>query len=504
MAGWIADLFRFVWALFYWNGRKSYFRLRRGSRCPCQSASDSGRAYETHCEACVMWAKPSRFRRVCPLLVETPKGLRCSVDAADVRPFWTIVLRYCGTSLAVAYLIGTLAVFGGFRLIGYPVRYASVAWPRSWWQINAARAQYFLKKGADALARNDFKEALFSLSYAHELAPHDYNIGFSLASLWQITQPALSDRLYAQLLTEHPENNDLLADSWNRALLARSDYVQVKELAAAQFRRSDPAHAGYWMNALIFATRQTGDDLPLRRLLAGPGPLAPQWQRVVQAELLMRTGQERLAVAELSRVWAEATHPFVPFYQMRSLVELRQARPALDLLEQYGSRVADDERYAVRLDAFAQLGWDSLREGDVSLLLTPTPTGPIMELLAAHLAKNPNPHLLDQVFARLRVAPLAPVRENYNALINLFCAAGIGGDYPKMHAMAQLLNETNHSSPLTLAAFEDFFQGKPPPRHIEAFLPSLPMSLDMTYILLGRYSSGRVIQPRLSNPPGKS
>ena len=68
------------------------------------------------------------------------------------RKEWLGANAILGTSLAVAYLIGTLAVFGGFRLIGYPVRYASVAWPRSWWQINAARAQYFLKKGADALA----------------------------------------------------------------------------------------------------------------------------------------------------------------------------------------------------------------------------------------------------------------------------------------------------------------------------------------------------------------
>lgn len=496
MAGWIADLFRFAWALFYWNGRKTYFRLRPGSRCPCQSVSDSGRAFETHCDACIMWAKPSRFRRVCPLLVETPQGLRCSVNAADVRPFWSIALRYCGTSLAAAYLIGTLAIFGGFRAIGYPVRYVSVAWPPAWWQINAARAQYFLRKGTTALAQNDFKEALFSLSYAHELAPRDYNIGFSLASLWQITQPTLSDRLYSQLLAEHPENNDVLADSWNRALLARSDYAQIKELAATQFRRSAPSHAGYWMNALIFATRQTGDDLPLRRLIAGPGPIAPQWQRVVQAELLTRTGQEKLAVAELSRVWPEATHPFVPFFQLRSLIELRQARLALDLLGQYGARVADDERYAVQLDAFAQLGWDSLRDSDVSLLLTPPPTGPIMELLAAHLAKNPSRPLFDRVFARLQAAPLPPTRENYNALIGLFCAAGIAGDYQKMHAVAVLLDQVPHASPLTLAAFEDFFQGKPPPRHIEAFLPSLPLSLDMTYILLGRYSTGRVVQPR--------
>lgn len=495
MAGWIADFFRFVWALFYWNGRKTLFRLRPGSRCPCQSVSDSGRAFETNCDACVMWARPGRFRRVCPLLVETPHGLRCSVDAADVRPFWGRALRYYGTGLGTAYLLATLVLFAALRDIGYPVSYAAVAWPPAWSRINAARAQYFLKKGADALATNNIKVALFSLSYAYELAPDNYEIGFALASLWQIAQPALSDRLYARLLAEHPDRNDRTADAWHRALLARSDYAQIKELAADQFRRADPIHAGYWMNSLLFATRQTGDDLPLRRFLAGPGPLAPQWRKVVETELLIRTGQQAQAVAGLNQVWPEATHPFVPFFQAKSLIELKQPSLALELVARYGERIHDDERYALRLDAFAQLGWQSLLDSDVALLLTPPPTGPVIELLGTHLAKNPNQEVLDRVFVRLQDAPLAATRENHNAFAALFCAAGIAGDFPKMHAMALLLDQAADSSPLALSGFEDFFQGKPPPRHIEAFLPSLPLSLDLTYILLARYSAGHPVVP---------
>jgi hypothetical protein len=102
------------------------------------------------------------------------------------------------------------------RAIGYPVSYVAVAWPRSWWRIDVARAEYFLKKGANALAANHTREALSSLSYAYELAPHDYDIGFALASLWQINQPLLSDRIYARLLAEHPELNDRTADQGSR------------------------------------------------------------------------------------------------------------------------------------------------------------------------------------------------------------------------------------------------------------------------------------------------
>ena len=112
MTGRFADLFRLVWALLYWNTRKSWFQLRRGrSPCPCQSPSDSGRAYETACVACLSWNEPARFRRDCPLLVSTPQGLRCSVNTADVRPFWRRAFFFYGGGLATLYLTAALTVF---------------------------------------------------------------------------------------------------------------------------------------------------------------------------------------------------------------------------------------------------------------------------------------------------------------------------------------------------------------------------------------------------------
>jgi hypothetical protein len=437
-----------------------------------------------------MWARPVRFQRVCPLLVATADGLRCSVDTAEVRPFWGRAFRYYGTALGACYLAATLGLFTAFRLIGYPVGYIAVAWPPAWSRIAVARGQYFLDQGAHAIAKNDIKTALFSLSYAHELVPQDYDVSFALASLWQISQPLLSDRLYAQMLAEHPEQNDRTADAWNRALLARGDYAQVKNLAVAQFRYADAIHSGYWMNVLLFATRQTGDNLALRRLLAGPSPLAPQWSKVIETEQLARSGRTAQAVAALDEVWPEATHPYVPYYQARSLLELREPARALDLIAQYGDRMHDDERFALRLDAFAQLGWQTLLDSEVTLLLTPPPTGPVVELLATHLARNPNPAVLERVFARLQASPLVVNRQNQGAFLALFFAAGIAGDWDKMKAMAAVLTGAASASPLALNGFMDFFQGKPPLRPIETLLPALPLSLELTYILLARYSSG--------------
>jgi hypothetical protein len=501
VSGWIADFFRFFWALLYWNGRKSYFRLRRGrSVCPCQSPSDSGRARETHCEACALWVRPKRFQRVCPLLVETPDGLRCSANAADVRPFWKIALRYYGGSLAALFVVTTLAAFVALRVIGYPVSYVSVAWPPAWSQINVARGRFFLEKGHAALAANNLKEAIFSFSLAHQLAPRDYDIGFALASLWQITHPQLSDQYYAELLRDHPDRNDRTADAWHRALLARGDYRVIKLLAAQQFTHSDAIHAGYWMHTLLFAAQQTGDVSPLQVLLQGRPRPEPQWRKILETELLARTGHADQAIAELRKVWPEATHPYVPFYQIDSLIDLGRPRIALELLDAYGPRLRDDERYRLRLRAYAMLGWPTLLASDVELLLTARPTAPVIELLGTHLARNPDPALLHQVFARLAGAPLALTPDNHPAFAALFCAAGVARDFDRMREMAIALKKINGTSPRTITAFEDFLEGKSPQARIESFLPSLPLPLELTYVMLARYAAGEPAAPLLAKP----
>lgn len=497
MSGWLADFFRFVWALFYWNGRKSVFRLRgRQGVPPCQSASDSGRALETHCDACALWDHPARFQRVCPLLVATPNGLLCSADAADVRPFWGRAFRYCGLGLGSTYVALTLAAFIALRVIGYPVGYIAVAWPPAWSRINEARGRYFLQKGRDALAGGNMKEAVFSLSFARELAPRDYDINFTLASLYQFTQPTLSDQYYAELLTEYPLRADLTANAWHRALLARGNHRVIKLLAAQQFTRADATHAGYWMQALLFACRQTHDVAPLRALLAGPPALPAQWRQVLTVELLARTGQTESAVTALRPVWPEATHPFVPYFQVSLLIELGRARVALELLDNYGPRVRDDERFRLRLAAFATLDWASLLAGDVELLLTAPPTAPVIALLGTHLVAHPDSAILQRVVGRLREAPLALTPESQPAFAALFCAAGVARDFSLMHEMGINLTKINAATLRTIAPFEEFFHGESASRRIEACLPALPLPLELTYALLERYPDA----PAAPNP----
>ena len=44
--------FETIWALFYWNVRKTIYRVRKTQGiCPCQNPSDSGEPMKTGCEA---------------------------------------------------------------------------------------------------------------------------------------------------------------------------------------------------------------------------------------------------------------------------------------------------------------------------------------------------------------------------------------------------------------------------------------------------------------------
>jgi tetratricopeptide (TPR) repeat protein len=492
VTGWFSDLFRLFWALLYWNVRKTVFRLRRrrGGN-PCQSLSDSGKAYETQCEACASWNRAGRFRRVCPLLVETADGLRCSVDAADVRPFWGRALGYCGGTAVVLYLLAALAAFTALRTIGYELDYADVAWPPAWHHIDESRAQYFAQKGFAAFAANNIREAVFALAIACELDPQNYRAGITLARLWEISQPRLSDELYARLLQTHPAQAATTAALRLHALLARGDFEQLRDAARQQIA-ADPAKASPSLHALIFATRRLRDDAPLQQLLDAPAG-AP-WRPVLQAELLWRRGRTPEAIAMLSHAWSPP-HPYFAYYQMRQLLALGRPQEALALLKAYGPLVPGDEAAATLLAVNAQLGQQTQLLSDAANWLGASPTPAVVELLATHLVHYPNADLLRLVFTRLEAAPLPATEAAYRAYCALFCAAGVTGDRERLHALTVTLKQRAGAAFVTLNAAEDFFLGQSASARIESFLPVLTLPVETLYALLERFAAGRPATP---------
>jgi hypothetical protein len=485
--GWFADFFRFAWGLFYWNTRKSLFRIRGGrGRHPCQNASDSGRALETQCDACLHWDKPARFASVCPLLVATPRGLRCSAHAADVRPFWGRTARYYGSSLLALYLAGALGVFVFLRSIGYPVSILHLAWPGLWYRVPQVRSAYFFEKGNQAFAAGRIKEGLLYFDNAYKFDPANYLAGLALARNYQTTHTAISDAVFTRLYYEHPRQRAATAQDWFRALLARGDFPKVAELAARELI-ADPGHASPWMRALVFATRQTGDAAPLTALLASKDPAAAPWHQLITTELVAR-GPDRNALARALRApWPLNAPAYARYYQIEGLIALGDHFNALDQLGRQVGRLDEETALGLRLAAYARAGSKSQLTYEFNVLLTRPLTPPVIKLLTAHLVRYPDPALFAHLYDKFERANLPLTTDNAGSHFSVLCVAGVHQDRVRLRALILRLKDLASASFLRLNLVEDFFNNESPAKRISTFLPILPVPLEVTYALLERY-----------------
>jgi hypothetical protein len=488
VAGWLADLFRFVWALLYWNTRKSWFRLRRGGvACPCQSPSDSGRAFETRCDACVNWDRPERFRRVCPLLVRTKDGLRCSVDTPEVRPFWGVAARYYGGTVLAIYAAAVITVFGILRSIGYPVSIVHVALPPLWHRVGQARGWFFLMRSQQAFAAGRTNEGLLYLANSYEFDPTNYDAGLALAKAYQVGQPSKSDEIFSQLLHEHPQHRDATAQHWFRALLARGDFAQVSSLALAEVQR-DSSHANVWMRALLFATGHAHDTAPLRVLLATSSPEARVWHPVIQTELAVRSHDLKSARALLNQTWAPDAPAFTVVYRVETLVELGDPTAALDTLVQQ-RRSLDDEAYlTLRLHCLAAAGAEQvLRSEFETYLLQPPLSQPVLKIMCAQLIRHPDRGLFERVCAKVAREAMPLNDATAGGWFSLLCTAGAVGDETQLHALTLRLRQASQTPFTALLMVEAFFRRQVADTRAVSFLPFLPVPLEITYALIDRY-----------------
>lgn len=487
MLGWLADLFRLAWGLPYWNTRKALFRLRRGQmRHPCQNLSDSGRAMETHCEACLNWEKPTRFRRVCPLLIEGKDGLVCSVNAPEVRPFWGRMVRYYGGTALAIYLTGVISVFVVLRSVGYPISIVHVALPPLWYRVPQAQGWFFVDKANKAFAAGKTKEGLFNLNYAYQHDPSNYGVGLALAKNYQAGQPRLSDEVYTRLLRDHPDLHSTTSQEWFRALLARGDFPQAAKVARSEVL-ADPAHAQVWMRSLLFVTRQAADDAPLREVLADKSPAAAVWQPLLQTELHLRAGRNREARALLDRPWSVKAPAFTAYYQVNSLITLGDTFAALDrLAAQPPGRIDDEAGVTLRLEAYAVGRNTALLQREFDRVLAQL-NAPRIKVLCAHLIRRPDRDLFERLCTRIDRNGLALSTENAGIWFSLLCTAGVVRDDARLHAYAVKLKEASSTPFAALTFVEGFFRGETVEKRITSFLPILPLPLEINYALIERY-----------------
>ena len=501
MIGWLADLFRLAWGLLYWNSAKTRFRLSRGRRrCPCQSPSDSGRAFETTCEASLTWHRQERFRRVCPLLQRTASGdLRCSVNTADVRPFWRRAVLLVGGTAAALYLVATLGYFSLQRVIGVPVSYTTIAYPPHWPRLDLARSEYFAKRADRALLSGQIGDAEKSLTLAYALDPTNYPAALKLALLYQHSQPTLSDNIYARLLHEHPARRPVTATAWYQALLLRGDFPTIVPLATTALT-VDSVHEAAWTNALLFALRRA----PIEKLetLAASAELPAAPRALLQLELIART--RPAAVARRSLIGASVASPYFDYFRISRLISLGFAADARNLLRSAPSLGARD-RAALSLEAAAALGWENVVDAEIDRLLA-NPPGPVArEILAVHLIQYPDRARLARVFTALASHPLPANDAGYSASMALLAAAGVNQDPARFKEAADTVQQLAGPRFRNRAQIESFFLTPTRNARIETILPALqPLSPELNYALLARYErpdSDSAIAPPASDSP---
>jgi len=487
--GWIADFFRLAWGFLYWNTRKTAYRAHlTGGRCPCQHPSDSGRAWETACSAVGSWNNPARFRRLCPLLQRTEGGAwRCSVDRADVRPFWGRAAVFYGSATALLYLLAALAAFLFLRSVGYGVTYPGVLWPPAWKKHSAVRSEFFLEKFRAASGAGDTQSALMALSTAYGLDPRNYAAGRQLAGLWQVNQPGLSDQIYQRLLHDHPDQAEITAQTWFRALLARGDFAGVETLAAARIT-ADPASSPAWVNALLFANARTGNAAVCAELARNPAlPSSARFLLALHNDLKTAAPGEirpRLIAA------AAAAPDAASFYHVcRQLIARGLAQDAFTWIDRRSRLLGPRDLIPLRLDALAAAGWRTTLRTEVEGLLMAAPSPSLIELLSAHLIRHPDDDIRNAVFTRLERDPPPDTPASYSAYLSLFCAAGVARDKPRMHWTAAHIKATLHEDFRSLDIIGEALLDNNRHRRVENFLPALqPLPLEVSYALLDHYA----------------
>jgi hypothetical protein len=485
----LGDLGRLSWGLLYWNLRKSVFRVRGAAgAAPCQHPSDSGRAGQTACEACIGWRDARRFRRLCPLLDVTGGRRVCLADARDVRPFWGRALVFYGGSATALALVAAIGVFSALRAIGYRVPFYAVAWPPAWHRIQQARADYFCRMAARAFSGGDVRQGFLALNQVYALDPGNVSAALLLAQFTQVANPEYSDAIYSRLLLERRGNAEETAQAWFRALLSRGDFVSVGRLSGRMLRER-AAHAPAWIQGILFAERMTGDPREVDRLLATPGRIPEAARSVLSLARDIRSGSanERLRRVELSVGGAGSA--FELYYSLGRLTELGRASDVVALLDGPGG--ASLERYdreSLKLDAFSILDWGVLERREIGLILDQGATAPVATLIAAHLIRHPNPESAAFVFGQLELKPLPATAENTGAHIALLCMAGVNGLNARMKQEAGLLGWNAAGQSAAWGRIQEFFEGPERERRPAVFLPVLhQLPLEVVYAIADHY-----------------
>jgi tetratricopeptide (TPR) repeat protein len=486
--GWLGDFFRYWWALFYWNARKTWFRMRGAHRddCPCQTYADSGHALDSRCEAVTHWNQPARFKRVCPLLVQTPQGWRCSVNAESVRPFWGRAVLYGAALSLVLYLAATLLVFGVLRSASYKTSYLSVAWPPRWNELRKSQENLYVARAQQALQAGNYQEAILSLEMVTQLNPGNYPAGLTLAGLSQVAgQPYVADHIYERLMRDVPDQRRATAQIWFRTLLARGAYPRIKTLATVMLSE-DPAERTVWLNAVFFACRQTRDSAFLGTVLS-QHPHLPEWcTELIGIEHLLLQGHTDRALPRLNRVYRRPAAAYIPYYQIDRLLRLGLHDQANILLQTYDRQLQPNEAAFLRLRSYQAKGWTSLVSAEFDSLLRYELSPPLATQFCAYLVSHPDPALFASFSARFETTGMPVNADTVSLYHAAYLAAVLAGDAPRADQLLARITQYTASDARVLRGLGELLGKQAGDSRLPRILPLVPLPTEVTYAILER------------------
>ena len=183
------------------------------------------------------------------------------------------------------------------------------------------------------------------------------------------------------------------------------------------------------------------------------------------------------------------------------------AEEALRELSRCRDRLANHDRIALYLDAYAAAGWRNFLAGQVGKLLAVETASPsLIELLCTHLIRYPSSAVFDTVFARLHLTRHPVAGSDSDKLTTayscLFCAAGAVGDWPRQNAVATAIESVTGARYKTLDTVADYFKSQSHSQPINRYLPAIPsLPVDVTLALYGFSDRQRAAPPPQIRPP---
>lgn len=407
---WLADAGRFILGLFYWNSRKTLYgwQGRRG-RNPCQNPSDHQVPGRMRCDAAMHWHEVARFRKLCPLLVATPEGWRCSAPAGQVRPFWGRAAVWCAALGCCTYLLGVTAVWSGLRIAGRaPVGWATVAWPGRWADIPRAQATSLLDQAMAAFRQGRLAEAQLALGTARGRDPGNYEVALLLAQIAMFERSYLfADEQFMQLWRDHPDQRLRTAITCHDTLLALDRMAKLAEFSTGM-AAMDRTRAVVWVRSVLLAVRAmpAAEAAAFREKQADAiARLAPHAQLLLQAEFDLRAGREAAALATLRRPFGGLFNPFYAQYQIKRLAELGAVGDARVLLGALGPLMGEFDHQLTQAAVGLMTKDATLVQGATRAILRLPLNNPRIERLAGLLIRHPDAELYRGLHARLMADP---------------------------------------------------------------------------------------------------